>query len=432
MNFLTVWYRSCLLFLLLAHSPAHAVLTIHITQGAEGALPIAIVPFAWQTNMGDNTPLDIAAVVDNDLQRSGRFAPLARMSMPSQVQSPEIDFTPWQSTGALNLVVGQLSSTGADSYTVEFHLFDVLKGEKLLAYRFSSSKKGLRSIAHQISDMIYQTLLGEGGAFNSQLAYVSIQGRGANKSYQLIISDIDGAQEQVILTSDEPLLSPAWSPDGQQLAYVSFEHKRTSVWVQNVTTGQRHQVAAWKGMNTAPAWSPDGHHLALSLSQSGDPEIYVLNIHSRQLNRITNNPAIDTEPSWSPDGQQLVFTSDRGGQPQIYRVSAQGGQAQRVTFEGGYNASASYSPNGKELVFLNGNQGMYRIAVMNLENGQMRLLSQTSLDESPAFAPNGSMVIYAANTELAIVSVDGRIRQRVAVGSGTEIREPAWSSLRNY
>ena len=431
-------YYHCLLLILLGLSPiTQAVLTIQITQGAEGALPIAIAPFAWQATAQPqtkrNSPLDFAEVINNDLQRSGRFKPLNIAKLPTtNPDVAQIDFNSWRNAGVRHLVIGKVASAGVNSYTVQFHLFDVLKGEEQLIYRFSSRQANLRRTAHQISDMIYKTLLGEDGAFNSQLAYISVQQRGNKRKYQLNISDIDGAQEQRILSSDEPLLSPAWSPDGSQLAYVSFEHKRTAVWVQTLSTGKRHQVAAWKGINTAPAWSPDGHQLALSLSKSGDPEIYILNLHSRQLKRITNNPAIDTEPAFSPDGKSLVFTSDRGGKPQIYKMAITGGKAQRVTFEGNYNTSASYSPDGQQLVFLNGNQGKYRIAVMNLASGQMRQLSKSNLDESPAFAPNGSMVIYASNEELAIVSIDGRIRQRVAIGNGAQIREPAWSPLRNY
>jgi TolB protein len=417
-----VWLLACWL----AWPQAWAVLTIDITQGAEGALPIAVVPFAWQ---GTQPPEDVAGIVHNDLRGSGRFAPMPREHLPEQPAAGQTpNFDAWRASGMRHLVIGNLSNV-AGTYTVNFELHDVLKGERVAGHGFSAQPGELRRVAHRISDMIYQALLGEPGAFNTRLAFVTVGGAGQSRAYRLQVADIDGANAQTILTSKEPLLSPAWSPDGESLAYVSLENKRSAIYVQDVRSGQRKQVAAYPGLNGAPAWSPDGTRLALSLSKDGNPEIYVLNLLGGNLQRLTSSPAIDTEPNWSPDGGQIAFTSDRGGGPQIYLMPASGGGAQRLTFEGRYNASPRFSADGKKLVMVHGDGNTFRIALLNLENRQLQILTNAGLDESPAFAPNGSMVIYASGRELAAVSTDGRIRQRLAVEVGEEVREPAWSPL---
>ena len=415
---------------LLAAAPAaRAVLTIDITQGAEGALPIAVVPFGWPSEAQTKPPADVADIVRRDLYRSGRFAPLPVQSLPAlPVVAAQINFDAWRMLGSRELVIGRVEPAAENkSFRIEFELYDVLKGERLTGFTFSTEAAGVRRTAHQISDLIYQTLLGERGVFNTSIAYVTVGRKGNKREYRLQVADADGAGAQTILTSDEPILSSAWSPNAQSLAYVSFENKRTAVYIQDIRTGKRRQVAAWSGLNSAPAWAPDGNRLALTLSKDGNPEIYILNLNTRSLTRITDNPAIDTEPSWAPDGQSLVFTSDRGGSPQIYQVSSRGGQARRVTFQGNYNARARYAPDGKSLALLNGSQGAYRIGLLSLVTKQMRILTQTSLDESPDFAPNGGIIIYASGPQLAAVSVDGRVRQRIAVAGGVEVREPAWS-----
>lgn len=407
--------------------PAFAVLTIDITQGVEGALPIAIVPFGWQGSTA--VPQDMAQIISSDLTRSGRFAPLSVQNMPQRpTMQSQIDFQSWRGVGSRHLVIGALQQQGA-IYKVSFQLFDVLRGKSVLGYHFSAQTNNLRRTAHRISDMIYKALTGEAGAFDSHLAFVTVAGSGKNRTYRLQMSDADGVGAQTMLTSEEPILSPAWSPDGRKLAYVSLENKRIAVFVQDIANGRREAVAQWPGLNSAPAWSPDGSRLALSLSKDGNSEIYVLNLSTRALQRLTLNPAIDTEPAWAPDGRSLVFTSDRGGRPQIYRVGSTGGAAQRVTFSGNYNARASYSPDGSRLVLINGSQQGYRIGVLDLRSKQMSILSQTNMDESPSFAPNGSLVIYASGNHLQAVSVDGRVRQRIAVSGSAEIREPDWSPL---
>jgi TolB protein len=422
-----MWKIILILLSVLVSSHARAILTIDIVGGRESALPIAIATFGWP--VGSAPPAtDVAQIVRDNLRRSGRFDPLPPHLMPTHPTALEqVRFDDWRMLGSLNLVVGRVLPDASGTYTVEFELFDVLKGERVSGYQFQTNTEGLRRTAHQISDLIYEALLGEKGAFNTRIAYITVGMKSGAKEYRLYIADADGFNQHMVLSSTEPLLSPAWSPDAGRLAYVSFEGKRTAVYVQDIRTGQRQQVSASKGLNTAPAWSPDGTRLALSLSKDGNPEIYILSLADRALTRITNNPAIDTEPTWMPDGQSLLFTSDRGGGPQIYQVSIHGGAPQRVTFQGNYNARPQVSADGRHLAMINGSGGAYRIAVMSFATRQIQVLTSTNLDESPSFAPNSNLILYANGSELAAVSIDGRVRQRLAVEAGLEVREPAWS-----
>jgi TolB protein len=330
-----------------------------------------------------------------------------------------------------NLVVGQISPNGPGGYLVRFQLLDVYRGEQLAGFSVPTTDSDLRATAHQISDILYEKLLGQRGAFSTRIAYIaSVPQPGGKPKVELHVADADGYNAQVIVSSKDPLMSPAWSPDGKRLAYVSFEQGRPAVYVQELLTGRRQQVAAYQGINGAPAWSPDGRRLALTLSKDGNPDIYVLDLASRRLTQLTRHFGIDTEPAWSPDGRYIVFTSDRGGGPQIYRMAASGGDAKRVTFENAYNARASYSPDGKALALTTRVNGHYRIGLLDLESRELRVLSRGNLDESPSFAPNGSMITYASKEGdrgmLEAVSADGRVRQRLAVSAG-EVREPAWS-----
>jgi len=412
---------------------AYADLTIEITEGVQGAIPVAIVPF-HAPDEGAPLPEDIGATVAADLARSGRFRILPEQDMLSRPSSgAEVDFHDWRTLGQDALVVGRVQPNGSGGYLVQFQLFDVLRGEQVVAYNVPSTARGLRLTAHQIADIIYEKLTGTPGVFASRIAYITEErGRDGVRRVTLKVSDADGYHPQTIVSSTEPLMSPAWSPDGRRLAYVSFEGKRQSVYIQEVLTGKRERVAAYEGINSAPAWSPDGRRLALVLSREGNPEIYVLNLGSRALTRITRNLAIDTEPAWSPDGGTLVFTSDRGGTPQIYQVSASGGEPRRVTFDGTYNARASYAPDGRSLTLVTRRGGAFRIGLLNLASGALQELTGGPLDESPSFAPNGSMIIYGAKVggrgELSAVSADGRMRQRIVVDAG-DVREPAWSPL---
>jgi len=427
---LTKVFRILFIFLLTVPMPwANAALTIEITQGVEGAQPIAVVPFEWEGDSGQ-PPEDIGGIIMSDLQRSGRFSPVPVDDMLSQPHSGrDIHFADWRLLGTESIVVGNMKPSGG-GYAIQFQLFDVFRRTQLAGFSFRSNRANLRQTAHKISDLIYETLLGETGAFATQIAYVTEARNGKDRHYELQVADSDGLNSRRILSSDEPLLSPAWSPDGRRLAYVSFENGRSMLYAQTVESGARQQIAAYKGINGAPAWSPDGRYLAATLSKDGNPEIYIISLESQVLRRITRSYAIDTEPAWSPDGRSIVFTSDRGGRPQIYRYDIPSAKVSRVTFEGTYNARASYSPDGRMLVMVHSENGKYEIATMELANSAMQILTDGSLDESPSFAPNGSMVIYATEDKgrgvLAEVSVDGRVRQRLSQ-EGEDAREPSWS-----
>lgn len=423
------------LCLLLGGGVSYASLTIEITEGVEGALPIAIVPFGWNSGAGapaQKAPVDIAAVVAADLARTGRFAPLPERDLVARpIDGSQVRFGDWRLLGMENLVIGQLSPLGDGRYEVRFQLFDVYKNEQLAGYAIPAHPDELRRTAHQISDIIYEKLTGQKGAFTTRIAYItSVAHGGGESSYFLKLADADGHNEQTILESRSPLMSPNWSADAQKLAYVSFETGRPQIFTQEVYSGRRQAVTSFKGLNGAPAWSPDGKRLAMTLSKDGNPEIYVMTLATRGLRRITRSPSIDTEPAWSPDGKNIVFTSDRGGRPQLYQVPAAGGRATRLTFEGDYNARAAFAPDGKSLALVHGNGGQFRIAVLELASGNLRVLSDSKLDESPSFAPNGSMVIYATNHGkrgiLAAASVDGRVHQRLVLQRG-DVREPAWA-----
>jgi len=436
---------SRLLFLMLLLSGfarnSLAALTIDITQGIDGALPIAVVPFAWSGSAPTQgasiaAPENIAAIVASDLRRSGRFAPIptgdlvARPSHGSQV-----NYTAWRALGVDNLIVGHVRPLVDGTYEVQFQLLDMFKAEQLVGYKIRSRRSTLRRTAHQISDLIYKALMGVNGAFDTNIAYVTVtKNRRQEKVYRLAIADSDGYNEKVILETKSPLMSPSWSPNGLQLAYVSFSRGRPEVYVQSILTGQAKRVAAFSGINGAPAWSPDGKKLALTLSKDGNAEIYVYDLSRGTTQRVTRNSAIDTEPVWLPDASAIIFTSDRGNGPQLYQVEVNSagarGRPKRLTFEGSYNARASVSPDGKFIAMVHRIEGNYRIAVLERATGYLRVLTESRLDESPSFAPNGSMIIYATEYKnrgiLAAVSVDGRARQRLQLNRG-DVREPAWS-----
>jgi TolB protein len=413
---------------------AQAVLTIKITKGVEGALPIAVVPFGGPS--GPALPVDMAEVIAGDLESSGRFQPMARADMPGRPAEPAgLGLEDWRKLGMENLVIGRVATGSGAEYEIQFWLMDVYKGSQRLAYRVPADTGQLRVVAHQIADLIYQALTGQRGAFATRIAYVSVSRRApGEKVYKLEVADADGEDPRTLLTSREPLMSPAWSPDGRRLAYVSFEGHASAIYVQEVQSGAREVVAEEPGINSAPAFSPDGGRLAMTLSKDGNPEVYVMDLASRALRRMTHDPGIDTEPSWSPDGSRIAFTSDRGGGPQIYEASASGGTPRRLTHEGEYNARPRYSADGKSLALVHGADRGYHIATLDLASERLTVLTETRLDESPSFAPNGGMIIYATvgarGTELAAISADGRIRQQIAAGGG-EVREPAWGPFRD-
>lgn len=419
----------CLLIFLASQSLAE--LQIEITQGAGKRAPVAVVPFGWQGN-DPGAPLDLAGVIGADLQRSGRFAPISENDM---LQKPttgvEVDFDDWSILGVEAVVVGRVEQTGPNAYSVQFQLFDVFRREQLVGYRMPASRGTMRNVAHRAADMIFEKLTGIQGVFATKIAYVTAQQNSNNRLYTLVVSDSDGENENTIMESRDPIMSPAWSPDGRRLAYVSFEGDRSSVFVQTLRTGNRIKVSAHTGINGAPAFSPDGRKLVLTLGGAdGNLDIHVMDLASKEVTRLTTDRAIDTEGSWSPDGKQIYFTSDRSGGPQVYRVGASGGSPERVSFEGSYNARPRLAPDGTKLAMVHLDQGNYRIAVLDLQSGNFLVLSGGRQDESPSFAPNSDTLIYATrqgrNGVLETVSADGLIRQRMGSG-GSDVREPVWS-----
>lgn len=427
MNIRAIFFLLTWVFVV--HSAVADELVIDITSGQEGAQPIVIIPFAWEGKFA-TPPVDIAAVVSADLSRSGFFSPVPERDFVATPHQPEeVNFPKWRALGAPNLVIGKLQAVST-GYLIDFRLYDIFTGTQLVGQRLTASERELRRVAHQIADIIYQTLTGQPGAFATRMAYISeVRSGKKNSRYFLNVADSDGYNPVPVLKSTQPLLSPAWSPDGARLAYVSLERGRAEIYLHEVATGKRELIAAHKGLNGAPAWSPDGTQLALVLSKEGSPDIYVLKLADKSLRRLTDSYAIDTEPAWSPDGQSIVFTSDRGGKAQIYRIAASGGPVQRLSFDGDYNARASFSPDGRSLVLVNGERNRFRIAVLNLADGAMRVLTDGQLDESPSFAPNGAIILYATGANgrkvLATVSTDGRARQRFLQPDALA-REPVW------
>ncbi len=415
---------------LCAAGTAHAQLKIEVTSGVSDPVPVAIVPFTRAVPADGG--LDVAQVVQRDLEGSGRFRVLARDKMPgTPTRADEVQLADWKAVGDDYVVVGRVTSVEGGNLAVDFDLLNTLTGQRVVTQRFIGAPSALRNAAHRVSDVIYEKVLGIRGAFATRIAYVAVGGQPPAQTYQLVVADADGENQRLILESRFPLMSPAWSPDGQWLAYVSFETKRAAIYVQFVKSGERRQVSARAGINGAPAWSPDGRKLALTLGGTGgNPDIYVLDLASQNLSRLTDDPAIDTEAAWAPDGKSVYFTSDRAGSPQIYRIGLQPGEhPKRITFSGNYNARPRISPDGTLLAMVTLEGGGYRIAVQDLANNGVRVLSHGKLDESPSFAPNGATLIFSerdgSRGSLSTVSVDGLTGLRLKAELG-EVREPVW------
>jgi TolB protein len=419
-NFVLV--LTALFAVLVAPRPAAAALTIEIVGSGANQIPIALAPFRGE-NGGPNA---VTPIVSADLARSGMFRsvdPGGIVPMPSEPE--QVNYPQWKARGVEALVIGSVTPMSDGRFDVRFRLLDVLKGAQLAGFVYTVNASQLRLTAHKIADAIYEKLTGDRGVFSTRITYVVKRGN----RYELQVADADGFGAQTILASNEPIISPSWSPDGTRLAYVSFERRKPVVYVQSLTSGQRHAVANFVGSNSAPAWSPDGRRLAVVLSKDGGSQIFTMSADGGSATRISTSGGIDTEPNWSADGQWLLFTSDRGGTPQIYRMPSSGGQAQRMTFEGVYNVSPRHSPDGKSFVFIQRSEGRFRVAVQDFASRQVQVLTDGGVDESPSFAPNGRMILYASETRgrgiLAAVSSDGRVKQRFSE-TGGDVREPAW------
>lgn len=423
---------------LFAESLMAAELNIEITQGVDNPIPIAVVPFSWEGASALSE--DVAAIVAADLQQVGEFRALPpgnMLSMPDE--AAEVFFRDWRILAQDYLLVGKIShSAGSQLVQVQYEFFDVAREQKLVGEVLTGSMSQLRDIGHEISNVVYEQVTGVRGAFSTEILYVSAQFVSPELTYYRIEkSDYDGRRSQVLVESQEPLMSPTWSPDGSQVAYLSFETNLPRIYIQEIATGQRRQITNFPGINSSPVWSPDGSKLAMVLSKDGSPDVYVMDLMTNQLTRLTDHPRAETEPSWTADSRSVVFTSDRTGQPQIYQVGITGGFPERLTFDCFYCAKGRFLPDGKNLVHVRRDtreDNSYSIAIFNIETQRLITLTDTSLDESPSVAPNGSMIMFATKVNgrgiLDAVSIDGRVKFRLPSAQG-DVREPSWSPFLN-
>jgi TolB protein len=415
--------------LLLAATPAFAQLRLTITEGVTDPIPIAVVPFARAVPADGG--LDVAEVIQRDLESTGRFKGMSRNDMVFKpTTAAEVDAPGWKQQHNDYVVVGRVSALADGQVRIDAELVNVLTGQRISGPYSVAPASVIRNAAHRIADALYEKIIGVKGAFATRIAYVSVDGKPPTQRYELFVADSDGANRVRILASPLPIMSPAWSPDGEWLAYVSFERRVSAIFVQHRRSGKKTMVSARAGINGAPSYSPDGKKLAITLSGSnGNLDIYLLELASGQLTRLTDDPGIDTEAVMSIDGT-VYFTSDRSGAPQIYRVTPGSSERpKRVTFTGSYNARPRISPDGKQLAMLTLDQGAYRIAIQDLASGTVQVLSKGRQEESPSFAPNGAMLIFAGREHgqgvLETVSVDGQVSARLDADAG-EVREPVW------
>ncbi|HET8746090.1 MAG TPA: Tol-Pal system beta propeller repeat protein TolB [Ramlibacter sp.] len=422
------WRRRELVALLgasLASAPTLAQFRVEVTGVGLTQLPIAIVPFRGEAGL----PQKIASIIQADLERSGQFRGIDPAGSPELDETSRPDLSPWRQKTADSLAVGSVTRLADGRYDVRYRLWDVVKGEDRGGQSFVVPALDLRLAAHHIADAIYEKLTGEKGIFSTRIAYVTKAGT----RYNLWVADADGENAQSALASPEPIISPAWSASGTQLAYVSFESRKPVVYVHEIASGKRRLIANFRGSNSAPAWAPDGRTLAVTLTREGGSQIYTIPAGGGEPRRITQSGSIDTEPIYSGDGRSIYFVSDRGGSPQIYRMSATGGDAQRVTFTGTYNISPALSPDGKWLAYISRISGAFKLQVMELATGNVQSVTETTADESPSFAPNGRLIIYATRQggaeALMTTTLDGKIKARLP-GRGGDIREPDWGPFR--
>jgi TolB protein len=409
---------------LLLAGPAHSQLTIEIIGGGATQMPIAVVPFAGESEYS----LGITGVVGADLQRSGLFR-LVEAGGARPASPQEAHLAIYRSRGAEAVVIGSMIPAGGGLINVRFFLLDAVKQTQITAFSYNVAPAQFRAVAHKIADVIYEAMTGDKGVFSTRIAYIVKQGR----RHMLQVADADGYGPQTIVTSDEPLMSPAWSPDGTRLAYVSFENRKPVVYTQEIASGRKQMIANFRGNNSAPAWSPDGQKMVVTLTKDGNSQMYLINADGSGAQRIASSSSIDTEANFAPDGASLLFVSDRGGSPQIYRLTLSNGSVERVSFDGNYNTTPRVAPDGKSFAFLKRDGSRFNIAVQDMASRQVQVLTQGGNDESPSFAPNGRMILYASGQGgrgiLAAVSSDGRVKQRLSSAIGGDVREPAWGPL---
>lgn len=424
-------YRFLLLLCLSLPLPTFAQLVIEITQGIDNPTAMAVSPFSWSGN--EVLSEDVSAIINANLTRSGLFDMLPAGNMLSHPdKAQDVFYRDWRALGREYLLIGRMSPL-EDKIEVQYQLFDIIRQTSVMSYRMTASHNGLRDLAHKISDQVFEKITNIPGAFSTKMLYVSVKGISEGEfNYQLFIADADGERARRILNSDEPIMTPSWSPDAKQIAYVSFEGGNPSIWRQTLATGERERLTQFAGINSGPSWSPDGTQIAMTLSKDGSPDIYVIDMATKAIRKLAAHDfAIDTEPQWMPDGQRIVFTSNRGGRPQIYEVDVHTNRVKRVTHQGVYNSRARPMPDGSGLIVVHQTeQGQFHIARYDTDRGRLHTLTSTHLDESPSIAANGSMVMYATKRGergiLAAVSIDGRIKFNLP-SAGRDVREPAWS-----
>lgn len=425
MTRMTASFRSLVFAVLVAGMSlaAHAQLSIEITGAGATRFPIAVPMFESEGAL----PRSVSDVVRDDLERSGLFS-MVNLGMIALAEAAVPDLAGLRGRGADAVLTGSVVPLSDGRFDIRVRLFDTQKQTELGAMAMRVAPAHHRATGHRIADFVYEKLTGLPGYFSTRIAYVVKSG----PRYELQIADADGENPQTALASREPIISPAWAPDGQRLAYVSFEAKKPVIYVHDLPSGQRRVVANFRGSNSAPAWAPDGQRLAVVLTRDGPSQLYVVNADGTGVRRITTSAGIDTEPAWSHDGKWIYFTSDRGGSAQIYRIAAEGGNPERVTFQGNYNVTPRPSPDGRSLVFVTRNEGRFQVAIMDLSSRQTTILTDSVRDESPSFAPNGRMILYASESGgrgvLAAVSSDGRVKQRLSI-QAADVREPAWGPI---